>query len=374
MYACRLKECGRPTVRWLNETALSTGRHTPHYQLEQLPGILIPPRASLSIFGVLSYISKITMTEQWVGIDVCKQRLDVHIRPRREAFSCSNNEAAIANLVEQLKSKRSTLVVMEATGGFEFLAAAKLTEAGLAVAIVNPRQVRDFARATGKLAKTDTIDAGILAHFAEAIRPEVRPLSNLQTQQLRELVTRRRQLVEMLTAERNRLRTMSGPAHCDIESNIAWLQERLKGLAQQMQQFIEQSPVWREQDDLLQSMPGVGPIVSRTLLAELPELGQLSHKQISALVGVAPFNQDSGKVRGKRSTWGGRASVRSVMYMAAVVGIRCNPIVKQFYQRLRQAGKLPKVALTACVHKLLIILNAMVKSRTPWQPNQSATT
>lgn len=314
------------------------------------------------------------MTKQWIGIDVSKKRLDIYIRPTGEAFSCDNTPTEIAQLVERLKTKNPTLVVLEATGRLHIEAATAIANAGIAIAVLNPRQIRDFARATGRLAKTDAIDAQILAHFAEVMQPSVRPLPSEQTQKLNDLVTRRHQVVEMLTAEKNRLQGMSGVVREDIEANIDWLKKRLTHLEQQLQELIEQAPVLQEQDNLLQSVPGVGPVVASTLLAELPELGQLSHKQISALVGVAPLNRDSGQKRGQRSTWGGRSAIRAALYMAAVVGMRFNPVIKQFYERLKKAGKPAKVVLTACMHKLLIILNAMMKHKTLWQKSQSELT
>lgn len=237
--------------------------------------------------------------------------------------------------------------------------------------MVNPRQVRDFAKATGKLAKTDRIDAAVLAHFAAAIRPQVRPIGDEQLRHLNEQVTRRHQIVEMLTAERNRLATMHGATRHDIQSHIEWLQKRLQELDNDLKQTIDQTPMWLERVNLLQSVPGIGPVVSSILLVELPELGHLSGKAISALVGVAPLNRDSGTMRGKRTIWGGRARVRAVLYMAALVATRYNCVIKAFYDRLLCKGKLKKVALSACMHKLLMILNAMVKTGISWQPNMA---
>ncbi|MBC7998072.1 MAG: IS110 family transposase [Leptolyngbya sp.] len=308
-------------------------------------------------------------TAYWVGIDVSKAQLDGHIRPTAEAFQVANTEAGIAALVQRLQQLQPTLVVMEATGGLEAPAAAALALAQLPVAVVNPRQVRDFAKATGKLAKTDAIDAQVLAHFAEAVQPAVRPLADAASQQLAEIVARRRQVVEMLTAEKNRLGTVRGAMQQDIEAHIAWLETRLEALEAQLKQGIEQSPLWLARVNLLQSVPGVGAVLSSTLLVNLPELGTLTHKQISSLVGVAPLNRDSGKKRGQRVIWGGRAQVRAALYMSALAATRYNPVIKAFYERLCAKGKLKKVALTACMHKLLIILNAMVKTGTPWQLN-----
>ena len=308
-------------------------------------------------------------TVYWVGIDVSKAQLDGHIRPTTEAFQVANTEAGIAALVQRLQQLQPTLVVMEATGGLEAPASAALAIAHIPVAVVNPRQVRDFAKATGKLAKTDAIDAQVLAHFAEAVQPAVRPLADEASQQLAEIVARRRQVVEMLTAEKNRLGTVRGAMQQDIEAHIAWLETRLETLEAQLKQDIEQSPLWLARVNLLQSVPGVGAVLSSTLLVNLPELGTLTHKQISSLVGVAPLNRDSGKKRGQRAIWGGRAQVRAALYMSALAATRYNPVIKAFYERLCAKGKLKKVALTACMHKLLIILNAMVKTGSPWQLN-----
>src|SRR5262245_27888947 len=262
-------------------------------------------------------------------------------------------------------------MVLEATGGLELPLLAALGSAGLPVVAVNPRQVRDFAKAVGKLAKTDALDARVLAHFADAVRPAVRPLPDAATQALTALVTRRRQLVEMLTAEQNRRRTAPAAIRADIQAHIAWLQGRLKGLDQDLDRALRSSPLWREHEDLLRSVPGIGPVVTATLVAELPELGTLGRKQIAALVGVAPLNRDSGTLRGKRTVWGGRATVRAALYMAALVGTQRNPVLRALYQRLLAAGKLKKVALTACMHKLLTILNALMKHRTRWAPSLS---
>lgn len=305
----------------------------------------------------------------WIGIDVAKAHLDVHIRPTAELFQVPNTDAGIAQLVQRLEPLQPRLVVLEATGGLEFPAAVGLDSAQLPVAIVNPRQVRDFAKATGKRAKTDALDAAVLAHFAEAIQPNVSTITDEASQRMAELVARRRQIVEMLTAEKNRLGTARGSVRQDIEAHLEWLEKRLEELEAQLQQAIRQSPLWLERVNLLKSVPGVGEVTSSTLLVNLPELGSLSHKQISSLVGVAPLNHDSGKHRGKQVIWGGRAQVRAVLYMATLVASRSNPVIKAFYERLCQKGKPKKVALTACMHKLLIILNAMVKSATPWQPN-----
>lgn len=303
----------------------------------------------------------------YVGIDVSKAQLDVAERPSGERAVMPHTEQDIAALVEQLGARRPACVVLEATGGLQAPLASALAIAGIPVAVVNPRQVRDFARATGQLAKTDAIDAQILAHFAEAVRPAPRPLPDEATQAFSALLTRRRQLIEMLVAEQHRLRTAPGPIQRQIQSHLTWLKRQLATLDEDLTHRIQATPLWREHEDLLRSVPDIGPVVSRTLLAELPELGTLTHKQIAALVGVAPLNRDSGTLRGRRMIWGGRAAVRGALYMSAVVAARRNPIIKAFYQRLRAAGKAPKVSLVACMHKLLTILNAMVKHRTPWR-------
>lgn len=313
-----------------------------------------------------------TPTAYWVGIDVSKQQLDVHLRPLQEHWQVSNDEAGISALVKRLEPFSPTLIVMEATGGLETPAAVALSTAQMSVAVVNPRQARDFAKATGKLAKTDAIDAQVLAHFAEAVRPPAREIASEDAQQLAELVSRRRQLIEMMTAEKNRLGTVRPAVQQDIEAHIEWLEHRLSALDAQLQHAIEQNSQWVARIKLLQSVPGVGPVLSTTLLVNLPELGSLSHKQISALVGVAPLNRDSGKKRGQSTIWGGRASVRAALYMAALVSTRFNPVIQLFYERLCQKGKPKKVALTACMHKLLVILNAMAKSGSPWSINALA--
>ncbi len=306
-----------------------------------------------------------------VGVDVAKDRLDVAVRPSGEVWSEANNETGITTLVARLRPLGPALIVCEATGGFEraaiaALAAAGLPAAGLPVVVANPRQVRDFARATGQLAKTDQLDAGILALFAERVRPTPRPLADAAAQLLDAVLTRRRQLLEMLVAEKNRLGFAPKPLHRGIQAHIRWLERQLDDVTKELAGLIEASPVWRAKDDLLQSVPGVGPIVSSTLLGELPELGTLSHKQIAALVGVAPLARDSGTLRGKRLVWGGRASVRTALFMAALCGRRWNPQLKVFYERLKAAGKPTKVALIACARKLLTILNAMVRDHKRW--------
>ena len=305
---------------------------------------------------------------QWVGIDVCQKYLDIYVRPMAKLFQVTNDDSGIQKLIKLLRDIQPELIVIEATGGMERNAAVVLTQVGFAVAVINPRQGRDFAKATGQLAKTDAIDARILAHFAEAIRPQVREMSDESARQLQDLVQRRRQISEMITAEKNRLRGKTGLVQSDINEHIDWLEKKLQEIEAQIQQAIALNPDWQEKVELLKTVPGVGQVVATTLVASLPELGQLSHKPLSYLVGVAPLNRDSGKSRGKRRIWGGRANVRRVLYMATLVAVRFNPVMKDFYQRLLDKGKLKKVALTASMHKLLILLNAMVKKGQQWQP------
>lgn len=313
-----------------------------------------------------------TPTPVFVGLDVAKATLDVALRPSGEQWSVPNDEAGAGALVERLRPLHPTLIVCEATGGFERAAIAMLAAAGLPVVVANPRQVRDFARATGQLAKTDRLDADTLALFAERVRPTPRPLPDEAAQLLDALLTRRRQLVEMLVAEKNRLGFAPRPLHQGIQEHIRWLERQLDDVTKGLADQIERSPVWRAKDDLLQSVPGVGPIVSAVLLAELPELGALSHKQLATLAGVAPLARDSGTLRGKRMVWGGRAGVRTALYLAALCGRRWNPQLRVFYERLIAAGKPKKVALIACARKLLTILNAMLRDSTRWGTPPSA--
>jgi transposase len=305
-------------------------------------------------------------TQTWVGIDVSKRQLDVHVRPSMESFSDANTEVGIRAIVKRLKKLAPTLIVLEATAGMEANVAVAIATEEMAVAVVNPRQVRSFARAIGTLAKTDSIDAAVLSHFAEAVKPPVRALPSAEARQLTDLVSRRRQLVDMIVAEKSRLAGVCGAARADIQSHITWLEKRLKRLDADLQAAVENSPIWQAKSDLLQSVPGVGPVTSLTFLAALPELGTLNSKQIANLVGVAPINRDSGTMRGKRRISGGRAQVRAVLYMATLVAVRHNPVLLTFYERLLAAGKTYKVALTACMRKLLVILNAMVKSSKHW--------
>lgn len=302
----------------------------------------------------------------YVGIDVCKAHLDVAVRPEGQ-FTVPNDEAGWAQILAHLQAESARLVVLEATGGFEVGLAGMLAAAGVPVVVVNPRQVRDFAKATGRLAKTDALDAQTLAHFAEVMRPEVRRLPDEQTQMLAALLARRRQVVEMLTAEKNRLASSRSPVRQRVRTHITWLKRELAHTDGELAQAIRDSPVWQEKDELLRSMPGVGPVLSTTLLANLPELGTLTGKQIAALAGVAPLNRDSGTLRGKRTVWGGRAPIRATLYMVALVAARYNPVIRAFYRRLCAAGKAKKVALTACMRKMLVILNAMLKQRVSWR-------
>jgi len=307
------------------------------------------------------------MANQYVGIDVAKATLDVAIGSDGELVQVENNEAGIARLLERLGEVEPTLVVLEATGGYETVVAGAIVGRGIAVAVVNPRQVRDFAKATGVLAKTDRIDARVLARFAEAVRPEPRPLPTAEAKELEEYLSRRRQLVDMLTMEKNRQSIATTERmKKSLKKHIDWLEEALRRANDDIDKAIRNSPAWREQEDLLRSVPGIGPVSARTMLAELPELGRLNRKKIAALVGVAPLNRDSGTLQGSRTCWGGRASVRQVLYMAAVTAVRCNPVIRRTYAALRTRGKKHKVALVACMRKLLTILNAMVKTRKQW--------
>jgi transposase len=305
-------------------------------------------------------------TGVYVGVDVSGDALDIAVHPRQKARTFKNDDMGISSAVTYLNKLAPIMVVMEATGGIEMPMAAALGASGITVAIVNPRQIRDYARSTGRLAKTDSIDAQIIADFAVAVHPEPRPLTDNQTQELKDITTRRLQLSEMITAEKNRLNRARRPVSDHIKSHIAWLEQELEDMNSSMHQLIQESTIWREKDNLLQSVPGVGPILSSTLLAELPELGTLNRKQIAALVGVAPFNRDSGKLRGKRAVWGGRSKVRTALYMSTLVATRYNTVIRDFYERLTVAGKAKKVAITACMRKLLTILNAMVKYRSSW--------
>src|SRR3954468_10982533 len=305
----------------------------------------------------------------FVGIDVSKHRLDVHARPSGESFATDYDDEGVAGLVGRLAALAPALIVLEATGGLEVRLAAALAAAGLPVAVVNPRQVRAFARATGRLAKTDRLDAKAIAHFAEAVRPPMRPLPDEATRRLQALVAGRRQLLAMLVAERNRRQAAEPALHERIDAHLRWLENALAEIERDLDEAVRDSAVWRAKEELLRSVPGVGPVSARTLLAQLPELGSLTRRQVAALVGVAPFNRDSGKMRGKRTIWAGRAALRACLYMAAVAAARgSNPAIAGFYQRLRQAGKPAKLALTACMRKLVVTLNAMLRTNTAWKP------
>ena len=306
--------------------------------------------------------------ETYVGVDVAKAQLDVAVRPSGDSWQISRDQAGFRQLIPRLRALEPAMVLLEASGGLELPLVAALAAEAVPVVVVNPRQVRDFAKATGRLAKTDTLDAAVLAHFAEVVRPPVRPLRDTEAQVLASLVARRHQVMTMLVSEKNRLRSHAAPAvRTRIEAHIAWLEQELDDLDKNLRRTLRQSPVWRDKDDLLRTVPGVGEQVSLTLLAYLPELGTLDRRQIAALVGVAPFNRDSGTLRGKRSVWGGRARVRAALYMGALVASRCNPVIRTFYQKLLAAGKPKKLALTAFMRKLLVILNSMLKHSSPWR-------
>ena len=312
------------------------------------------------------------MTVTCVGIDIAKEEFVVACRPERPEWAASNDAAGIAATVTGLQRLVPTLIVLEATGGYETALVAALAAAGLPVVVANPRQVRDFAKATGQFAKTDRLDAHLLALFAERVQPTPRPLPEPVLEQLTALLTRRRQLLDMLIAERNRLEHATPPIRRDITQHIRWLERRVADVDRDLDDTLQSSPVWRAKENLLRSVPGVGPIVSRTLLADLPELGHLNRKQIAALVGVAPLARDSGTLRGKRVVWGGRAPVRAVLYMGALVAARHNAVIRAFYLRLLAAGKPKKVALTACMRKLLTILNAIMQTQTTWRQTHQA--
>jgi transposase len=313
----------------------------------------------------------------FVGIDVAKAELVVAVHPGHERWTVANDERGVRTLVERLRATAPTLIVLEATGGYELLGVAALAAAALPVVVVNPRQVREFARATGQLAKTDRLDADILARFAEQVRPAVRAIPSEEAQELDALLTRRRQLIEMLGAERNRLSQVFGKGKRlvkkSLKTHIAFLERELHIADRDLDDAVRHAPLWREQDDLLQSVPGVGPVLSRTLLAALPELGRLSRREVAKLVGIAPLSRDSGTQRGRRFVHGGRAAVRAVLYMGALAAARSNPVIRAFYRRLIALGKPKKLALVACMRKLLTILNMMVRTNTRWRPALPAT-
>jgi len=310
-------------------------------------------------------------SKTFVGIDVSKNSLHVAVRPDGTRWSVPNTEDGIAELLNRLKTLAPTRVVLEASGGYETTLTAELLAAGLPASVINPRHSRHFAQATGRLAKTDGVDADVLALFGEAILPPVTPLPDKAAQELLALVNRRRQIVAMITAESNRLATASEPIRPGIRAHLEWLRSQCNDLDNQLRSALRACENWRELDRLLQSVPGVGPVMSATVIAKLPEIGTLDRRQIASLTGVAPFSRDSGQYRGSRSVWGGRGGVRHVLYMATLAAIRHNPDIRQFYQRLLAAGKKRKVALTACMRKLITILNAIVRDRTPWQPRSA---
>jgi transposase len=308
-----------------------------------------------------------TSTAIFVGIDIAKADFVVACRFDGTTWTATNDAEGISASVQRIRLMTPTLIVLEATGGYETPLVAALAAAGLPVVVANPRQVRDFAKAMGQLAKTDQLDAHLLALFAERVHPAPRPLPDAALQQLGALMTRRRQLLDMVTAERNRLEHAAAPIRREITRHMRWLERRVAAVDRDLDDTIQKSPVWRAKEDLLRTVPGIGPVVSRTLLADLPELGRLNRKQIAALVGVAPLARDSGTLRGRRLVWGGRAPVRAVLYMGALVAARRNTVIRAFYLRLIAAGKPKKVALTACMRKLLTILNAMMRTNTAWQ-------
>ena len=305
--------------------------------------------------------------ESFVGIDVAKNTLDLRLEPVGESLHVAYDDAGIAEICKRLLALSPTLIVMEATGGLETRLASELAACGLPVAVINPRQARDFAKATGQLAKTDRVDAAVLCAFARAIRPAVRVVKDVDTRDLDDLVSRRRQLISMRVQETLRLGSAESKAlQKSLKKHIAWLDKQIAGLDGDLTKRLRASDAWRAKDNLLQGIPGVGAVTSVTLLAKCPELGQLNRREIAKLTGVAPLANDSGKHRGKRFVWGGRADVRTVLYMATVSAVRCNPAIKAFADRLKQAGKPAKVVVVACMRKLLTIMNAMVKNNAPW--------
>jgi transposase len=304
--------------------------------------------------------------EIWIGIDVAKAALEVASTGEERTWQVTNDDDGIATLVADLTARGSRLVVLEATGGHERAVTAALAAAAIPVAVVNPRQVRDFARATGQLAKSDALDARLLARFAQRVQPTPRPLPDAVAQEVAALLARRRQLLEMRTAEVNRRSSLAPRLRPALDAHVTWLGQQITELDRELDQTLRASPLWQEKQDLLRSIPGIGPVVARTLLGDLPELGTLTRWEVAALAGVAPLNADSGTRQGKRRTWGGRATVRAALYMAAVVAARCNPAIRPLYRRLCDQGKPAKVALVACMRKLLTIANAILRDRLPW--------
>jgi transposase len=307
-------------------------------------------------------------SELFVGIDVSKSELQMAVRPEGKAMTFANTEDGIAVLIDHLKPLCPSLVVLEATGGLEISLVNALAVKEIPVVVVNARQVRDFAKATGRLAKTDRIDAEVIAQFAEALRPPVRPLKDEETQRLHALNSRRRQLVGMLRSEQNRLSSAPKWTQKEIQNHLQWLKKALDKMDKDISDLIKGSPIWREKEAILRSFKGIGPVTATTLLAALPELGTIGSKPLSALIGVAPLNRDSGQFRGKRAVWGGRDNVRSALYMATMSAIRFNPAISSFYNRLKGAGKPHKVAMTACMRKIIVTLNSMIKNKTYWNP------
>lgn len=308
------------------------------------------------------------MEQVYAGIDVSKNWLDVGIIPLNQVKRFSYSDDALVQLADFVKSASPVMVILEATGGLEVPLVSALVAEHIPVRVVNPRQVRDFAKAMGVLAKTDQIDALVLARFGERMKPDLRPLKDAETQELSALNTRRRQLTGMLVMEKNRLSSCKSSGQSNIREHITWLENCIKKIDKDMDSRIRKSPIWQEKAEILSSFKGIGPVNTRTILAELPELGTINNKKISVLVGLAPLNSDSGVKIGKKIIWGGRAHVRSVLYMAAVSAIKSNPVIRTFYRRLIAAGKKPKIALTACMHKILIILNSMLRTHTRWNP------
>lgn len=307
-----------------------------------------------------------TNEKQWVGIDVSGSELAVGVYPSGQRSVFPNDTDGIAALAAFLEPFRPQLVVLESTGGLELHAATELYSAGFPVCVVNPRQVRDFAKSLGILAKTDGVDSLALARFAEAVKPPIRRLPNEEEQAIKDLISRRRQLIDMMAQEKNRLTRAEGRIKTGITKHIEWLKKRIKDMDDELAEVISHSPSWSEKGDILKSVPGVGKVLSATLIADLPELGNLNRREIAALVGVAPFNRDSGTMRGKRTVWGGRRSVRKMLYMGVISAMKVNPVIKRFNEKLRACGKRPKVAIVACMRKLLVILNTMLKTRQMW--------
>ncbi|WWX24697.1 IS110 family transposase [Candidatus Dehalogenimonas loeffleri] len=304
--------------------------------------------------------------ESFVGIDISKATIDVAVHENKEHWTFTNDENGIKKLANLMRKVSPSLIVMESTGSYEVAATYELSARGFSVAVVNPRHIRDFARSTGLLAKTDGLDARVIARFAATIKPSPRILPDEDTQKLAAIMARRRQVVAMLTAEKNRLGQANHTVKERIKQHISWLEQELDDINKESGSMIESNTEWKEKSDIMQSVPGVGPNLSLTLLSDMPELGNLNRKEIAALCGLAPFNRDSGQRRGQRSIWGGRSSVRAAIYMAAFSAVRWNPLLREFYQRLVDSGKRRKVALVACMRKLLCILNAMLKNRTVW--------